>query len=302
MAPRVARRNGKATAHLPERLLDAFTIFADYGVNNIYLELSENPAAQMDDLRLCLKILSGFRSCRHTSAPISVGMESRQQDLAVIHDENLFPDPNLTLLAGMNRLSVKSMAKLVDTIDQWMRKKESGSRVGKYAGVYNAAFEFPKIRAQLKKPVVELNNVKWLLTETRDEAVSLEKIFIAHLAMDAAAASPQTVAKMIKSVYGDDYARINQTVLSERLHLSSNLLAAAEKRDKKTSVRKEVLGNLHQRLDLVKDHVIDEVHVSGQAGSGDSAEPDAVDSQIFDMVDFGKKFFFGSFLYSDYNC
>jgi hypothetical protein len=291
MAPRVARRNAQVASRLPERLLDAFTAFADYGVNNIYLEMPDSPADHMAGLQLCLRILAGFRKARQTGAPIDVEVGGHRQTLPVISDENMFPDPNLTLLAGVNRLSLKSMESLVSRVAQVLRKKEKTIALGRYADIYNAALEFPKIRAQLQKPQVELNNIKWLMTDTQDTAVSLEKVYIAQLAMETVGASPQKVAKMIKSIYGDDYAKVNKQHLMERLHLSSDLLTAAGNRDTGTEVRNEVLGNLHKRLDQVKDHVIDDVLVSedsGQSPGAGSSPSDAVNTHIFSMVNFFK--------------
>jgi hypothetical protein len=292
MAPRVARRSGQAMAQLPDQLLEAFSIFADYGVNNIYLEFSEDVDRILPTVRLGLKILSGFREARQTGASIPIAMGSQRQTVPMINDENMFPDPNLTLLGGINRLSSKSMESLVEKVDKWLRSKEKTSSVSKYAGVYNAALELPQIRAKLNKPPIEINNIKWLLSETRDEVVSLEKVYIAQLAMDTVGASPQKVAKMIKSVYGDDYAKINKTLLFERLNLSSDLLAAAEKRDEEQKVQKEVLGNLQQRLDQVKDHVIDDVEVDQDPGraSGPGGAPAApvVNRRIANMVNFYK--------------
>jgi hypothetical protein len=54
-----------------------------------------------------------------------------------------------------------------------------------------------------------------------------------------------------------------------------------------------VLGNLHERLDQVKDHVIDEVEVREETEStrktDKPAASDVVDSRIYQMVDFFKK-------------
>lgn len=291
MAPRVARRNPQIGSRLPDHIMDAFSVFADYGVNNIYLELPDNPARSMPALQLCLRILSAFRTARQTGTPIEVEMEGHRQVLPVVSDENMFPDPNLTLLAGVNRLSLKSMESLVTKVAQVLRRKEKTAAFGRFADIYNVAMGFPKVRAQLQKPLVELNNIKWLMTETQDETVSLEKAYIAQLAMETVGASPQKVAKMIKSVYGDDYARVNSNLLMERLHLSSDLLTVAGTRDPEKRVRKEVLGNLHKRLGQVKDHVIDEVQVSEETKVGSEAgpvTPGAVHSQIYHMVKFYK--------------
>ena len=289
MAPRVARRNGPKMANLPDRLLDAFTVFSDYGVNNIFIEIPDNPTQHLPSLQLCLKILTGFRQSRKSGAPIKVDLDGQVRNLAVINDESMLPDPNLTLLAGLNRIKPRSMELLVEKVGQWLRLQEKKSTANKFAGVYNAALEFPKLQARLKKPMVEMNNVKWLISENKEDAVTLEKAYVAQLALEMAGSTPQRVAKMIKSVYGDDYASINKTRLGERLHLSSDLLSAAADRSEKAKLNKEVLGNLNQRLEQVKDHVIDEVYVSEDSGDGGKQAPSgAVHSKVYKMVEFYK--------------
>ena len=292
MAPRVARRCGGKMAALPDQLLSAFTVFADYGVNNIYIEIPDDLQRRLAALRVSLKILSGFRTARQTGAAIQIAAARGSRTIAMVNDENMFPEPNLTLLAGVNGLASKTMAGLVDKVDHWLRRQESTSAIKKYAGVYNAALDLPKLKDQLKKPPLEMNNVKWLLKETEDESVSLEKVFIARLAMEQAAATPQKVVKMIKSVYGDDFAKINPAMLGERLNLSSDLLLAAEKHTaRKKDLENEVLGNLNRRLDQVEDHVISDVQVGGDSGlaaGGGPAVSGKVHSQVADLVNFYK--------------
>jgi hypothetical protein len=294
IAPRIAQRNGTKYAKLPDQLLEAFTILADYGVNNIFVRLPGTAPQEMAEIQLCMKILCGFRAARQTGTPIAVHADGAQRAIPVINDENQFPDPNLTLLAGLNRLSTKSMEALVDKVDHWLRQQALSATTSakRYAGVYNAALDFPKVQAQVKRPPIELNNVKWLITETEDQAVSPEKANIAQLAMEAGSASPQKVAKMIQSVYGEDYTRINKSVLGERLHLSSHLLNAAEKRSEQPQLAKELLGNLQVRLDMVKDGVMDDIHVVEDTGeerrAGKEPPPEAVHSQIYNMVTFYK--------------
>ena len=236
-------------------------------MNNIYIEIPDDLQRRLAALRVSLKILSGFRTARKTGAAIQIAGAKGSRTIAMVNDENMFPEPNLTLLAGVNGLAPQTMAGLVDKVDHWLRRQESTSAVKKYAGVYNAALDLPKLKDQLKKPPLEMNNVKWLLKETEDESVSLEKVFIARLAMEQAAATPQKVVKMIKSVYGDDFAKINPAMLGERLNLSSDLLLAAEKHTaRKKDLENEVLDNLNRRLEQVEDHVISDVQVGGDSG------------------------------------
>lgn len=294
MAPRIVRRNGEKWAKLPDQLREAFTILADYGVNNIYLRLPAESTPPLADVRLCLKILSGFRTSRQSGAPMVVQLDGTERTVALINDENQFPDPNLTLLAGLNRLGTKAMEGLVEKVDRWMRQQSAAtsSAERRYTSVYNTAMDIPKILAQVKRPPVELNNVKWLMAEAEEEKLSPEKMRLAQLAMEISKASPQQVAKMIQSVYGEDYARINKVLLGERLHLSSHLLNAAEKQSQEPQLTKELLGNLQTRLDMVKDQVIDEVHVVEDTGeerrAGQQPPLEAVHSQIYNMVKFYK--------------
>ncbi|MBT8342412.1 MAG: hypothetical protein HKP58_14045 [Desulfatitalea sp.] len=287
-----ARRNGSDYAKLPDRLLEACTVMADYGVNNIYVRLTEDINQNLAQIRLCLKILSGFRKARHGDQPITVKSAKGALTIPVINDENMFPDPNLTLLSGLNRLSPTTMASLVDKIDQWLRKRGTGSDVRQFAGIYNAALNFPKISAKVKTPPVELNNIKWLISETEDEEVSTNKVGIAKLALEMAGASPQTVTKMIQSIYGDDYAKVNKLMLGERLHLSSNLLDAAQARSKEQQLTQELISNLQSRLDQVKDQVIDDLQVvedTGEANKVGREKPkEMVNSEIYRMVSFYK--------------
>jgi len=176
-------------------------------------------------------------------------------------------------------------------LDAWLRTRAQDNSVKKYAGVYNAALELPQIQAKLKKPPVELNNVKWLLCETGNENLSGEKLEVARLAMETGGSSPQKVAKIIKSVYGDDYARINSSVLGDRLNLSSGLLHAAEARNEKKELGKEVMGNLQARLDQVKDHVLDDLQVredTGHTVEQRQTGQGLVHAQVYRLVSFYK--------------
>lgn len=292
IVPNIVRRNGAQLAKLPDQLLSAFAGLANYGVNNIFIRLPQYPERHLPILRLCLKILSGFRVAQQNETQIQVRAQNDTRTVAVIKDENMFADPNLTLLAGINRLNPKSMETLVNKVDRLLRQKGTELSSKRFAGVYNAALEVPKIREQVKKPLVELNNIKWLISDSEDQVIPVQKVRIAKLAMALESASPQKVAKMIQSVYGEDYAKINNFLLGERLHLSSHLLSAAENRSQKVELMEELLSNLQTRLDQVKDHVIDEIHVVQDTAKErqDGKEPpkEAVHGEIYKMVEFYK--------------
>lgn len=292
LAPRVAKRGGEKLADLPDRFLKACMVLADYGVNNLCIDLPNQTSPDFTVARTCLKMLSGFRTARETGTPFKIWSNGLQQNVSVINDENMFPDPNLTMLAGINRISVPAMETLVNKVDTWLRKQTHASKEKKYAGVYNAALNLPRLSARLKKPAVELNNVKWMLVESDEEDITLEMAHVAKLVMELSGASPQKAAKILRSVYGKDYAKVNTPVLGERLNLSSDLLNNLENRPKESHLTKEVLTNLQARLDQVRDQVIDEIMVreakGKEQGQGPEGAGHAVHSQIYKMVNFFK--------------
>jgi hypothetical protein len=126
-------------------------------------------------------------------------------------------------VAGVNRLGAKTMRNLVTKVDAWMQKKETSGEGCQFTSVYNAIFGLPKISAQLIPPPMEINNLDWLMREESEKDFSREKAKVARI-IASVEVSPEKVAKVIKSVYGDDYPKINSHHLEERLGLSSHLL------------------------------------------------------------------------------
>ena len=294
MAARVAQRCGVQYADVPDKLLEACSVFSEYGVSNLYIDLPEAPEDGFDFSRKCLKIIAGFRNARNTGVPIQINTSGEVLVVPIINDENMYPDPNLTLMAGLNKVSVPAMETLVSKVDAWLRKQTNAVKEKRYAGIYNAALDLPKLKSRIKRPAIELNNVKWLLCDTDEEEISLEMAKLAKLVMETSGASPQKAAKVLQSIYGKDYAKINALILGERLNLSTELMNSLETRPQETQLKDEVLGNLRSRLDLVKDQVIDELRVRKHKGEaepvaspGDGSDV-AVHSRIYDMVNFYK--------------
>ena len=90
---------------------------------------------------------------------------------------------------------------------------------------------------------------------------SVEKAKVARI-IASLEASPEKIAKVIKSVYGDDYPKIDAHRLAERLGLSAHLLTVIDNRPKSADARLEVLTNLQQRLDTVSDNVFDDLYMT----------------------------------------
>lgn len=287
--PKMIRRHGNLLAHLMGQLMDAFGIFAERGINNLHLNLPTGDPGALDRLRRSLHIVGRLYRAHANQRDIVLG-SGKMNVVPIVTDENGAVSTNLTLMAGINRLGAPAMRDLVTKVGAWMQKKEASEEGCRYTSVYNAIFGMPTISAQLIAPPVEINNLDWLLREASEKQFTREKAKVGRI-IASAEHSPEKIAKVIKSVYGDDYQHINATHLEERLGLSSHLLQTIDSRPRSDDARQEVLNSLQKRLDTVRDDVFDDLHVSGaEQGSvgGGGTILAMVHRQLFRMVTFFK--------------
>jgi len=116
---------------------------------------------------------------------------------------------------------------------------------------------------------------------------------VARFALDNAGGQHKETARILKSVYGRDYATIDSREVAQRLQMSSGLLDSIEKKAQGAVVEREVVSNVEKRLDQVSDDVYDELVVSGgQVKSADGPEETflgKVNARITGLVAFFKK-------------
>ena len=289
LVPTMIKRHGHLLSHLMGQLLDTFTIFSDHGINNLYLNLPQGDPASLERLSRSLHILCRFYRAEGSARDLALGPE-KTDVVPVVVDERGLINPNLTLVAGVNRLGASTMQNLVAKVDAWMQKKEVSDEGCRFTSVYNAIFGLPKISAQLTPPPLEINNLDWLMREESEKHFSREKAKVARI-ITSVEVSPEKVAKVIKSVYGDDYPKINSHHLEERLGLSSHLLSAIDNKPKSEDARLEVLTNLQKRLDTVRDDVFDNLYVT-RSEDGKTEDrgvfQNVVHRQLFKMISFFK--------------
>jgi hypothetical protein len=146
---------------------------------------------------------------------------------------------NLTLVAGVNRLGAKTMRNLVTKVDAWMQKKEaSGRRLSVYQRIQchfrasqNQCPVDPAAHGDQQPGLADAGSERKRFFQGKAKVARI----IASVEI-----SPEKAAKVIKSVYGDDYPKINSHHLEERLGLSSHLLQAIDSKPKSEDARQEV--------------------------------------------------------------
>lgn len=258
------KRLGYRIAHLADKLRRAFKVLSTHDIYSLCLKIPRSSDKQKDRLYDVLRALSRYKTAVETdSSIVFLKGEGKKVSFPLVCNESGLPDENLTLLAVANKLKPQIVKLLVDKVGKSPLKD-------KYMSVYNAIFSVKKLKGKLVKPPIEVNNVIWLLADQEKEIVTPEKAEVAQFAIKNVGGSPQKAAKVLKSVYGNDYAKIDSKNLGERLQLSSSLLTSVEKTSESLRMKEEILGNMETRLEQVQEQVIDDLFTQKDIDLDDS--------------------------------
>jgi len=279
------KRLGNRMAHLSDKLSHACRIFSNHNIYTLYIKIPKASLKQKGRFYDALRALSRYKTAVETNSPIVlVKKEGQNLSFPLVCNERGLPDENLTLLAIANNLKPQTVKLLVDKVGK-------SSVKNRYVSIYNAIFSVKKLKGKLVKPPIEVNNVFWLMADQEKEIFSQEKAEVAQFAIKSAGGSPQKAAKVLKSVYGNDYEKIDSKNLDERLQLSSNLLNSVEKTSESQKMGKEILGNIETRLEQVQDQVFDDLFTQKEtdaAAGKKSAIFGKLHEKLLDTVTFFK--------------
>ncbi len=163
MATEVINRQGLKMSHLAGRLGKAFGIFADQEIMNLYLQLPGNTAEAVDNLRLSLEIVSRFHQARRNNTAIVLNQAGKLMSMPLIKDGQGSPDPNLTMVAGVNHLSAPQMDQLVSKVNHYIQGNFAETDADNLPSVFSLLFRIKSLKGKLVRPPVEVNNVRWLM-------------------------------------------------------------------------------------------------------------------------------------------
>ena len=281
MAKRMAGQPGSA---LPSQLLAAFKGFSSLGINHLHLDSkvgSENDKANL------LASLHGL-----TRYYREAGQGSSDY---IVRDEYNLPNPNLTLLAAINRVKPAAIQKLVAEITPMLFGPEPKEALSGFPTVFNAIFAFPKLNAQLGKPAIEVNNIQRLMPGQTGAPDNRNQAMLSRLAIASYGESPQQVAEVLASVSSKGYQNIYMGTLQKRLSLASDFLNKSENAPQPGTIRKEALHNIEAGLEMVPDELYEALDISGsqdQATGGPDHHPRqdwSLHKDIFSLLSFFKR-------------
>jgi hypothetical protein len=302
--PGMIKRMGIRMSHLAGRLDKAFSVFSEQGIRTLCIHLPGQTDDELNRMHLCLNIVSRYAHAIKTNTPIVFEIEGRPFSIQPILDEKKQPDPNLTLVAGINNLNPEQMQALISKVDAWLKQAVKAGNSQPFASVYNAFFGVKSLKDKLIRPPLEINNVQWLmidgdkpgnlvpkdqnsgpgsggkhisrktekvLTGVYGQALGKmgskkieEKLGLATKLLEAVE-SPEKINEIMKNIYGDDFTNIDSKKLGQEIGIVSNLLAAVEKTPKGMDILEKVFGDFQNRLEQVQDNVYDEIVVGEDA-------------------------------------
>jgi len=292
VAAAAVKRQGKKARNLLNQMEKSFKLFETSGITNLFLRLPPDEK-QMGRIIQALQVVVQYFEAVRNGGTIALVKGGKRLAFQPVIDETNNPDPNLTLLAVLNGLNQQTIKGLIQKVDGMIRKQKKTASYDQQLNVYNAIFRIKKLRGQLQRPPIEVNNLKWLVVDNEAEKISQEKVQVAKFALDNAGGQQVKTARILKSVYGKDYAEIDSREVAERLQMSSGLLSSIENKTRDKTIEKEVVSNVEKRQDQVSDDVYDSLVVSaGQVKSVTGAQETflgKVNARISGLVTFFKK-------------
>ena len=147
MAQDITRRQLVESSDLTERLSSAFRRLAAMRLFTVQLDLSNWSSKNLHRMSASIRYLSSFLS----SSPGKLTLEG----------EKLI-DPNLYVLAALNGLRGEKLQQLVNYVHKMKSHPKTSKALAQYASTFDAIFAFKKLKAQLVKPAIEVNNIIYL--------------------------------------------------------------------------------------------------------------------------------------------
>jgi hypothetical protein len=260
---RMIRRKGDRLAYLEALMSKAFDTFATHDIVSFYLRIPENSPEVLGRVRYAVAMLAQYKSALAGNTDILIPERGRMVATPVMRNEKNQPDVNLTLLAGLNRISVEAMSNLVKEVCEWINQSDTSAGAHRYASVYNAISGVKNLSAKLVNPPLEVNNIKWLVLDKDQSKLPKGKAQVARLVLGRYGHSPLEQAIALNAVYGSDYADLSAVDLGQRLKRVSELLSAAGERPQKAMITEELIANLQWRMDQVSEAVLEQLTVEG---------------------------------------
>ena len=290
--PALAKRHQSTHAHLHEQLIEALSVFRANNITTLFLAVPLPDQDNTDFLKTCIKILPQYYQAVYDGSPIVVTSGEKTFEVPLTHDQDGKPDPNLTLIAGVNQLDKATIEAIVRKVDHLIKKESIHIPIYDITNAYNAIFSAETLRANLIKPPMEVNNVKWLMLASDQEILHKEKMELVNTVFDKFGGASQEAVQIINTIYEGDFENFSPYDIVGSLQKITTVMEGIETGQKGPAVERELLGNVEERLDPVRDEILNNLTVKGDlleaGGPGEELVSAKIHDKIIDLVVFFK--------------
>lgn len=290
----LSRRHQDTHAHLHSQLIEAFSVFRANNITTLFIRVPQNPRAdeEIKTLGPCMEVLYQYYRAVQDGSPIILVQEGEETQIPLIRDQDDQLDPNLTMVAGLNHLDETAMRKLVEEADHLIEEESEDIPLCDVTNVFNAIFGIKKLRGRFIKPAVEVNNVKWLMMASDQEILQKQKMQLVNTVFEKFGGPSQEAVQIINTLYEGDFNTFSPYDIGVCLQKITGVLEEIEKRKKGEEVEHELLDNVEDRLDPLRDELLDDLTINGNLleASIPGEEPFSamIHDKIIDLVKFFK--------------
>ena len=257
----MVRRVGDHMTYLNALILKAFQTLSAHKILSLFLRIPDKHITTFEDLKVVVSIIARYQQALEKAGSLTWDDGGRHLAIRIMQDERSIPDPNLTLLAGLNGIPAEDMTKLVKEVHHWIRVSDTSVGAHRYAGVYDAIAAVKNLRGKFRIPPIELNNIRWFLLDKAGHKLAKAKAQIAWLIREELADDILDQALYLDSLYDSDYGKVEARELGLRLKRLSAIIDAVGDRPKKAMIIEEVVNHLQWHMDRVPDDVLRQLSI-----------------------------------------
>lgn len=288
----LARRHQETHAHLHAHLIEALSVFRANSITTLFIRVPQNKEEDPGPLAPSMEILYQYYQAVKETSPIVMTLDGEEVQVPLINDLDNQPDPNLTMVAGLNGLDMASMRALMEEVDEIIKDESEDIPLCDITNVFNAIFSIGRFKEKYTKPPVEIDNVKWLMMASDQEILQQQKMQLINTVFEKFGGASQEAIQVINTLYEGDLNSFSPYDVGVSLHKITGVLEEIEVRDKGKDVEDELLNNVEERLEPVNDELLDDIQIKGDmieaSRPGEEPFTAKVHGKIIDLVKFFK--------------
>ncbi|MFP4474196.1 MAG: hypothetical protein ACLFOY_01465 [Desulfatibacillaceae bacterium] len=287
----MAARIGYSASEYPGEFTRALDSLAEANICSIFLRVQEQTREYHAQMGKAFTALGPFIRLLSSEATMAKYGGRDGKKLPVVYDEFEQPDPNLTLMASVNKQKRSDVQALVGKLNAMRNKPELKQNMESFPTAFDSIFAFKKLREQLNRPLIEVNNVRWLVAYTDKDSLNREQAAMTRFALRVFGKDDLRLARLLDTLYAMDFKFESAYQIADRLGLATQLMKVIEgKAGPEHPLLKHLLNKIAARLDRVPDDVLENLTVSGneakaRIGAEDTIRKD-LSPRLIELLEF----------------